>query len=437
VGAADPRPIDERLRDAGLPALPRLAWLEVDLSGITANARALRSMLPPAAQLATVVKGDAYGHGLLPVAHASLAGGAGFLCVATLDEALLLRAGGFEARILVLYSVPPSGVDDAIEADLDVVVMDATSAAAVAEAVGRRGGTREIRVHLGVDTGMARGGLPPSEAIPTARRLLAAGLSNLAGTWSHLASPEDRDATARQVEAFRAVLADLERAGVDPGLRHLVASGGILDDVSPPWDLARVGLALYGYLPEDVRVAPARQAAAAMIRPALRLRAIATAVESIPAGTAVGYGGTWRAERPSRIATLPVGYADGWTRLYAGESTARVRGRDVPLVGRVSSDAVAADVTDVEGFEPGDELTLLAPAGEGGSTVQELARRRDSIPWEVVYDFSPRLSRVFVQDGAIIAVRYLDGQLATVSGFSLRRAALGDVGRAAPGRARS
>jgi alanine racemase len=416
----DATPIETRLREAGLPPLPRLAWLEVDLSAIAANARAVQSMLAPGTRLGAVVKADGYGHGLLAAAHAALSGGAAILCVATLDEAFELRRAGFEAPIFVMFAVPPGSLRDALATGFELTAMDEASVETLAAGIrDLPAGSPEPRIHLGIDTGMTRGGLLPDEVVPAARRLLDAGVARLAGTWSHLASPEDRAATASQIEAFEAALGGLGEAGIDPGLRHLNSTGGLVDDV-PDWDLVRVGLALYGHLPRDARIAADRVAAAARLHAALRLRARAVSIETVPAGTGVGYGHTWRAERPSRIAILPVGYADGWTRQYAGGTTARARGVDVPLVGRVSMDAVAADVTDVAGFTEADEVTALAPPGEGGNTVEQLAHGRGTIAWEVLADFSPRLSRVYLEDGRPIAVRYLDGRLVLAAGTSLR-----------------
>jgi alanine racemase len=417
------KPIDDRLREAGLPPLPRSAWLEVDLSAIAANARAIRSMLSPQTGLGAVLKADGYGHGLVAIAHAAVSGGARMLCVATLDEAFALRAAGFETPIFVMFNLPGGCLDQAIEATFELTVMDEASLATAAAAVRARGRDGPpARIHLAVDTGMTRGGFLPADAATAAEQLLAAGLPRLAGTWSHLASPEDRDATARQVEAFRDALDGLDRAGVEPGLRHLNSTGGLIEDV-PDFDLVRAGLALYGHVPGDVRIEPDRVAAVAALRPALRLKATAVAIQAVATGTGVGYGSTWRAERPSRIAILPVGYADGWARQYADAATARSRGGDAPLVGRVSMDAIAADVTDLPGFTHADEVTVLGPPGEGGSTVDALARRRGTIAWEILTSLSARLPRVYVEDGRPFAVRYLDGRLVLAAGASLRTTA--------------
>jgi alanine racemase len=436
-------PIEARLAAAGLPSLPRLAWLEVDLDILVDNARALRRLLPPATTMGVVVKADGYGHGLEMAARAAIAGGAGLLVVATLDEALVLRDARLHERILVIYPVPPPTIPTAVEAGLDVVVADDASVDALAAylrgldgggggasraggtAGGRPGGERaggeraggerpEPRVHLGIDTGMGRGGVAPEVAPRVARRLLEAGLAGLAGTWSHLASPEDPAAVARQVDRFEAALAAFAAAGIEPGSRHLDATGGVLAGVAPAYDLVRIGLAFYGVLPPEVALPREIEATARDLRPALTLHARATLLTPIAAGARVGYGGTWTATRPSIVATLALGYADGWVRAYAPGSWGIARGRRVPVIGRVSSDAIALDVTDVPGFGMDDEIVLLGDDGAAMS-VLDLAALRRSIPWEVLDGFGARLSRVYLRGGRAVGARYADGRTRLVA----------------------
>jgi len=395
-----PAPIEDRLSQAGLPRLGRSTWLEIDLSALAANAAVLRSLTPRTTRLAVVVKADGYGHGMAAAAHAALAGGAHMLAVATLDEALSLRALDFRARVIVLYPVPRDGLGDALAADLDLVVADQASLAdmlSVAE--------QSPRVHMAMDSGMSRGGLTPELVVDAARRLVAAGLPGLTGTWSHLASPELPDVCGRQVEQFRQTLAMLAAAGMDAGTRHLVASGGLLEGIAS-YDMTRIGLAFYGYVPRELSDAAKR--AAASLRPALTLKARAVTVQTVAAGASVGYGGTWTAARESRIATFGMGYADGWKRVYSG-ALASARGITVPLIGRVNSDAIAIDITDVHGFDASDEVTLISPDG-AGSTVEQLADMRGSIVWEVLDDLMPRVARVYVQDGTPFALRQMDGR---------------------------
>jgi alanine racemase len=399
-------PIEARLAQAGLPPLPRRSWLEIDLDALAGNARVLRRLLPPTSRLGVVVKADGYGHGMVAAARAALAGGATLLAVATLDEALVLRAAGIGARILVLYPVPPGMLAVATAADLDLVVADQLS---VETAIGALRSGASPRLHLGIDSGMSRGGLAPELAATAARRLLDAGLDRLAGTWSHLATPEDPASVAAQVERFEAALVALTSAGIDPGLRHLNATGGTAGGLAPVFDLVRVGLAFYGVLPPELEVPDGALSVLRELRPALSLRARASLLTTIEAGARVGYAGTWAATRRSTVATVAVGYADGWVRAYAPGSWGLVGDRRVPVIGRVSSDALALDVTDAPGYGIEDEVVLLgseAPA----MTVHDLARLRGSISWEVLDNLSPRLSRVYLEDGLPVAVRYLDGE---------------------------
>jgi alanine racemase len=279
-------------------------------------------------------------------------------------------------------------------------VADADSLAAILPLT-----ARGVRVHLAIDTGMSRGGFAPEDAVDVARRLLSAELPSLAGTWSHLASPELGDVSGRQAEAFQQALTRLAHAGIGAGLRHFVASGGLLEGV-PIYDMARVGIAFYGHIPDELTAAAKARGGA--LRQALTLKARAVSVQTIATGASVGYGGEWTAARESRIATLPIGYGDGWQRAYRG-AIASARGVAVPLVGRVNTDAIAIDVTDAPGFDASEEVTLISPDGAGPS-VEQLAEMRGSIVWEVIDDLMPRLARVYLQAGQPFALRQMDGR---------------------------
>jgi alanine racemase len=283
--------------------------------------------------------------------------------------------------------------------------------------MGTRYGSLAPRVHLGIDSGMGRGGLAPGRAAAAARRLLDAGLGALAGTWSHLATPEDPVSVASQVARFEGALAALHEAGIDPGVRHLDATVGLLGGACPVYDMVRVGLACYGVQPPELAAPPAVETVASSLRPVVGLRARAAAVTSLPAGASVGYGGAWVADRPSVIATIPLGYADGWARAYASDSWGVVRGRRVPVVGRISSDALALDVTDVPEFTADDQVALLDPGDATAMTVHELAMLRGTIVWEVLDALTPRLARVYTDDGRPVGVRYLDGETRFAAGW--------------------
>jgi len=414
------RPIEERLQAAGLPPLPRTAWLEVDLARLAGNVRSIIEGLPTGTLVEAVVKANAYGHGAVPVAHAALAAGAHGLCVATLDEALELRAAGLRAPVLVLFPVPPDGVVEAARAGIEVAAGDVAlwsrGLAAYARARRRaRGRLGDLVVHVGIETGLGRDGLAPDQALAAVRALVQVPGAWFAGAWSHLQAPEDAARTARQVDRFEAALRELARNGMPAPHRHLLASGGLLavrqyvGGERPVFDGVRVGLALYGIAPEGLSIGDAATGIHARLRPVLSLRARPVRVTELPPGEGIGYGPSFVTSRASRIATLPVGYADGWTRSLGNRAMALVRGARVPLVGTVAMDAVMADVTDVPGppITPDDEFVLLGEQGDERITADELARERTTISWEVVAGMAVRLPRVYTAPAEPVGIRTL------------------------------
>ena len=416
----EPLPIEARLQAAGLPPLPRTAWLEIDLERLAGNVRAILAALPTGTLVEAVVKANGYGHGAVPIAHAALAAGAHGLCVATLDEALELRAAGLRAPILVLFPVLPDGVVEAARAGIAVAAGDVVvwprGLAAYARARRRaRGRLGDLAVHVGIETGLGRDGLAPDQAVAAVRALADVPGAHFDGAWSHLQAPEDAARTARQVDRFQAVLDALAAAGLPAPHRHLLASGGLLaveryvGGERPVFDGLRVGLALYGIAPEGLPIGGAATGIQAALRPVLSLRARPVRVAELPIGEGVGYGPSFVTARASRIATLPLGYADGWTRSFGGRATAIVRGRRVPLVGTVAMDAVMADVTDVPGppVTPDDEFVLLGEQGSDRITAAELAQERATISWEVVAAMAARLPRVYTAPAAAVGIRTL------------------------------
>ena len=399
--------IEERLTAAGLPALPRLAWLEIDLDALTANLAATRAALGEGVRIAAVVKADAYGHGLLPVARALAGAGADRLCVATLDEALTLAAARLGPPVLVLFQPPVQGLADAAAAGIEVAVADEETLGEVldAAATATRSGRRPLRVHLEIDTGLRRAGVLPARAADVTARLVRSRGIELAGAWTHLASAHDADASAGQVRRFEEAWAGILAAGARGLVRHVAATGGLVAGTGPEADMVRPGLMLYGLLPEGLPVAPRRATLAAALRPAMSLHARPLRVLEIPPGDGVGYGARWRAGRPSRVATLPVGYGDGWSYDSAGRTFALVRGRRVPLIGSVAMDAIGADVTDVPGVGPGDEFVLLGSQGDERIAALDLARQRTTIPWEIVAAMAQRLPRVYDAGGEVVGLR--------------------------------
>lgn len=362
-----------------------------------------------------MVKSDGYGHGIEVAARTFIAAGADLLAVATLDEALVLRGASIAAPIVVLFAIPSAEVATAADADVEVVAAEVTSVRALLAAWrdaqrGGRGAPRELRVHLEIETGLARAGVQPEQAAEVARSIIATPQTRLAGIWSHLASSHDADASAAQRKRFEVAVESLRGADIEAPARHLAATGALFANAAPPFELVRVGLALYGLLPEPFPIARRAEAVARNLRPALALKARPLRIESVTPGTPVGYGGLWRADRQSMIATLPVGYGDGWVRAYGGTSSALVRGRRVALVGSVAMDAVAVDVTEIPRIGLEDEFVLIGEQAGEKITAAELARSRNTISWEVVAGMSARLPRVYHAAAGLTGLRTLLGE---------------------------
>jgi alanine racemase len=379
----------------------RGAWVEVDLGALRENHRALRAALPSATGMGVVVKADGYGHGIEACARVAAEEGAALLAVATLDEGLALRGSGIEVPILVLYPVPIAAVAAAARAGLALTVGDPDYALALAQETERLPedlARRPLEVHVEVDTGMSRGGIAPSGLVGTARALASSRRVLRGGTWSHLASPEDEKVAAKQVRVFEASLEGLRSAGFDPGVRHLASSGGLLRGTAPPYDLVRIGLAWYGVVAPEW-TGGGSGLAARSLRPALSLRARPVRVAEVASGASVGYGGDWTASSGSRIATLPLGYADGVARSSWPGGTAIVRGVRVPFAGRVSMDAIGVDVTRVPDAGVEDEFILIGGQGTERILVTDVASQRGTIAWEVLTSLGPRLPRLY-REGA-------------------------------------
>ncbi len=406
--------MDDRLAEAGLPPLPRRCWLEIDEQALAGNLRLIRRLVGPATEISAVIKADAYGHGIEAAARVFAAAGADRLCVAGLDEALHLRAAGVRSPILVLFPIPPRWVPEAAAAGLELVAAEEANVDAMLsqwQGSGGAGNGAELAIHLEVETGLARAGVPPERVGGIGRRIHEQPGVRLAGLWSHLASSDDPGSTAAQVAAFDRAAAALVEAGVPVPNRHLLATGGLFAVGASIYDGVRPGLSLYGLVPSGLPVSAGARPIADALRPAMTLKCRALRVESLPTDTPVGYGGLWRTQRPSSIATLPVGYGDGWSRSYSPGAEALVRNRRVPLVGSVAMDAIMADVTDVPGVDTSDEFVLLGRQGEERITAHDLARLRNTIAWEVVTTMAQRLPRVYHSGAVLLGMRTLAGEV--------------------------
>jgi alanine racemase len=365
----------------------RPAWIEIDHPAIRHNLARLRSLVTPGTAVIGVVKANAYGHGDIQVARTLLGEGVERLAVATVDEGLALRAAGIGAPVLVLWGIGVGEVESALQADLELLLhrpADVGDLASAARRVGRR-----AAVHLKVDSGLGRQGIEPEAAIELAVAAAREPEIDLVGTFSHLAVPGEDDAyTDVQLLRFARALDGMRSAGVDPGIVHVSASGGILAGAGSFADAIRPGLALYGMVPASVADRDPG------LVPALSLKALPLRIFDLPAGEAIGYGLRFRAARATRIATLGVGYGDGWPRSHSNNGWALVRGRRVPIVGAVSMDGVTVDVGEVPDVTYDDEFVLIGEQIGARITADEVAAERRTINYEVTTALRRRIPRV-------------------------------------------
>lgn len=370
----------------------------VDLAAIAANYRlAVEIGGRPAVG---VVKADAYGHGAVPVARALCQAGAPMLAVALVEEGIELREAGLEGPVLVLGAAYGERFDLLVRHQLTPLVFTPEHVRALAAAA--RGLGARAKAHLKVDTGMGRIGVTPAGLPAIVDALRAAPEVELEGVCTHFASAdlEPRATTERQVALFGEVSQALARAGLPPRYHHLANSAGTLDFPGARQDLTRPGIMLYGYLPFDpaARISEVARAAAARLRPALTWRTAITHLKQVEAGTAISYGGRWVAERPSRIATLPLGYADGYDRRLSGRpgfgrAEVLVRGLRAPIAGTICMDMCMVDVTDVPGAAVGDEVVLLGEQAGGRIDADELAAKAGTISYEILCGVGRRVPR--------------------------------------------
>jgi alanine racemase len=369
----------------------RPAQARVDLSRLRSNFRAVESAarLPVIA----VVKSDAYGHGAVRVGRALEAAGAAMLAVAYAEEGVALRTAGLKAPILVLAGFGPAQVGAFVDYGLTPVVSTGPALDAILEAV--RGARKPLGVHVEVDTGMNRLGFGPEGIGSVLGRLLDSGRVEVEGIMTHLSvADEDREATNAQLDRFDEALLSLRARGIAPSLVHAGNSAGI-GYVRPGHTHVRPGLLLYGLKPRPLSPAVA-------VQPVMTVSARIALIKDVAPGTTVSYGGKFRATRQSRIATLPIGYADGVPRTKAMAETGAflVEGQCAPVAGNVCMDLTMVDVTDLPSVREGDEAVLFGDA----PTAWDVAECAGANAWQVLTAVGPRVPRVYLDEGQVVGV---------------------------------
>lgn len=383
-----PEKIDERY----------LQWIEIDRRALASNVRNFRE-IAGRRRLLAVVKSNAYGHGLTAVSRLALAEGVEWLGVHALEEGLALRAAGIGAPVLVLGPVAPGRREDALRADLRLTVYDRETAAGFSAAAVRIG--TKARVHLKVETGTNRQGLRPAELAVFARRLSRLPGIEIEGFSSHFANIEDTTSleyARRQMAQFAEGAALLRKDGFRIPIRHFAATGAAIVYPESRLDMIRLGIGLYGLWPskETYLSCRLRKRKPIVLRPVLSWRARIAQVKRIPKGAFVGYGCTFRTTRPTRLAVIPAGYADGYDRALSNAAHVLVRGKRAAVRGRIAMNFFTADVTDIPGAAAGDTVTLIGRDGRETVSVDALAALAGTINYEILARLNPEIPRLVV-----------------------------------------
>ena len=363
----------------------RDVYAEINLNAIRHNFTEIRRRINPNSKFCAVVKANAYGHGAIEVSKVAVECGADFLAVATVDEGLELRRADFKLPILILGLIPKNSVEVVVANDLTQTVADFELAEKISAAAQRLG--KIAKVHLKLETGMGRIGIAPDKAVALAEKISHLSNVELEGMFSHFADADsdDRTFTNHQIKIFKETADKISAAGVKIKIFHIAESAAVLDIPEAHFDMVRSGIINYGLYPsENVR-------RTIELKPAMKLVTRVVYLKKISAGVSIGYGREFVAERDSLIATLPIGYADGYIRAYKNFHV-EIRGQLAPIAGRVCMDQTMVDVTDIDGVEVGDKVILF---GSDLISADDAAKHLNTINYEITCLISERVPRIF------------------------------------------
>jgi alanine racemase len=383
--------------------MPVSTWVEVDLDRFAANLRAIRGHLGGTREVLLVAKADAYGHGAREMAAAAEGEGVSQLGVATLHEGLQLRLAGCALPIVCLSPLLEAEIDEAVANGIDATVADLAFARALSASAQR--GHRPVRFHVEIDTGMGRIGVREDAAESFVAEVSSLPGLRFASVYTHFpdADAEDLSFALGQVARFRAIVERLAARGLRPARVHASNSAGTVNLPAAHFDLVRVGLVAYG-------VHPPHDAAHLPLAPVMSLRSRLVQVRDLPAGTPISYGRSFVTSRPSRIGVIPVGYGHGYSWLLSNRGHMLVRGRRVPIVGRVTMDLTMVDLTDVPGVLVGDEVVLFGEQDGAVLRVEEVAAWSETLVYEVMCTIGKRVARLYRRGGRAVRVTTLVGE---------------------------
>lgn len=380
-------------------------YATVNLDAVASNMKSMRDNLPAATLIMGSVKADGYGHGSVPVAKAIAPYVYGY-AVATIDEGMILRRHGIDKRILILGVTHESRYEDLLRYDIRTAMFQYEKAKKLSDLAVKQG--KKAVVHLALDTGMSRIGMKPDrEHAKEAAAIAALEGIEVEGLFTHFARADETDKSAyeAQYSRYKQFLGYLDELNVKIPIRHCSNSAGIVESLeSNQMDMVRAGIAIYGMYPSDEV-----DHESVKLTPAMEIKSCITYIKEIEPGTAVSYGGTFVADYAMKVATIPVGYGDGYVRSLSGKGDVLIRGKRAAILGRICMDQFMVDVTDIPGVQEDDEVTLLGKDGNECITMEELAEKSGGFHYEIVCDIGKRVPRVYLKDGNVIGTKdYFD-----------------------------
>ena len=380
-------------------------YATVNLDAVASNMRSMRDNLPASTLIMGSVKADGYGHGSVPVAKTIEPYVFGY-AVATIDEDIILRRHGINKTILILGVTHESRYEDLLRYDIRTAMFQYEKAKKLSDLALKQG--KKAVVHLALDTGMSRIGMKADrEHAKEAAAIAALEGIEVEGLFTHFARADETDKSAyeEQYRRYKEFLGYLKELGVKIPIRHCSNSAGIVESLeSNHMDMVRAGIAIYGMYPSDEV-----DHNSVKLTPAMEIKSCITYIKEIEAGTAVSYGGTFVADHTMKVATIPVGYGDGYVRSLSGKGDVLIHGKRAAILGRICMDQFMVDVTDIPDVQEDDEVTLLGSDGAECITMEELAEKSGGFHYEMICDIGKRIPRVYLKDGKVVGTKdYFD-----------------------------
>ena len=373
-----------------------VTWAEIDLDAIAHNVQAFKQYVGEKVEVIAVVKANAYGHGAVQVAKAALSVGSTRLAVHRLTEGIELRRAGISAPILIMGYTPPSGVELTVRYQLTPSLITLDFAEALSAQAVAQGST--VHVHIKVDTGMNRYGLLPSEVLGFSRSLLKLPGLHLEGLFTHFATADwmDPSFTYRQLEDFNQVVATLRSDHIQIPILHSANTAATMRLQKTHLDAVRIGIGMYGLDPSG------EWPPSFVLRPALSIKSIVSQVRNLPIGQGISYSRTYVTTKNTRVALVPIGYGDGYTRILSNQGEVLIRGQRACILGRICMDQFVVDVSGISGVKQDDEVVIIGRQGRDVIRAEEIARLAGTINYEVTTSILPRVVRFYLRDGAVV-----------------------------------